>query len=179
LARGLERLNELREEMFAKLINELDAEEGDPDLEPSLTGAAPFEGEVDLELQCDDEGVLNNEDACATELFGEWEHDGREPVSEDEGAQCDDEGHKDDLEQTCGWPLPGGVGANSGARLDPATVWEEREDTVSHYSGAGGSEHVQAVKERLAAMPGGAGNVVAFPGKLTLIGPGPAYGQLG
>ncbi len=77
--------------LIDRLINVLDDIDGDPDLEPagddepSLSAAVPilsWHGSQDAWLQGPD--------------------DDREDESEDEGAQCDDEGHDSDREPSFG-----------------------------------------------------------------------------
>src|SRR3569833_2900376 len=80
LLAGLERLETLRIEMTAKLVDLLDAREGDPDFEPN--------GDDEPSL-----GFSANNGHNGTDFSGgqdlEDEHDGREPDCEDEGAQCE------------------------------------------------------------------------------------------
>ena len=191
LARGLERLVELREEMIAKLINELDAAEGDAadrepeedddtEAEPSLGWTASnqlgsvHDGELD---ESDNEPSLGWNASGSLGGTSDREHeDEREPEHEGYNlADCMTERERDDsdYEATCGWPLPGGVLANSGRAVDPATVFGEAEGN-GMPSGAGHSSHVRAVAERLGSLaPRYGSNVISFRGGvLTLIGPG-------
>lgn len=58
----------------------------------------------------DQSKTQGNRDDCEGD-----EHDGRERDSEDEGAQCDDEGVSDDREPSLGWGIDGERGNLSGA----------------------------------------------------------------
>lgn len=115
---ALERLADLRDRLVAKL----DAMDADADLEPSLSALDGWDQRHRSDGPTDDReddagdlepslGSLDRIDQRAWACGGcsdlEYEHDGREPCCEDEGAQCDDEGidadREPDCDETCHW----------------------------------------------------------------------------